>query len=159
MLPTIILRWYLFIYFVVSYIQTYYMDDFLSSFLAGEWAETGVNKIYKLMNIIAVFTFVWIAISLLNLYKFIENAPVVSRLPHAFYEYKILPAVAVVSLAMNAAWIVLQQKAFANWKKCIQTSDDNLLQKGLKDFYSATILLAVWFIVSIANDFYRTFLM
>ena len=135
------------------------MTDFLSSFLAAEWAETWVNKIYKLMSIIAVFTFVWIAISLLGLYKYIENAPAVSRLSHAFYHYKIVPAVGVADLAMNAAWIVLLQKAFGNWKKYIETSEDNLLHKGLKDFYSATVLLAVWFIVSIADAFYRTFLM
>ena len=134
------------------------MTDFLSSFLAGEWAEAWVNKICKLMNIIAVFTWVWIAISLLSLYKYIDNAPVVSKLKHAFYEYKILPVMAVANLAMNAAWIVLLQKAFGNWKKHIETSDEHMLHKALKDFYSATVLLAIWFIISIADALYRTFL-
>jgi len=158
-MQTIILCWHLFIYFAVSLHTKYYMTDFLSSFLAREWAETWVNKIYKLMNIIVVFTWVWIAISLLSLYKYIDNAPVVSRLKHAFYEYKIIPVIAVANLAMNAAWIVLLQKAFGNWKKYIETSDEHLLHKGLKDFYSATVLLAIWFIISIADAFYRTFLL
>ena len=133
------------------------MSDLLSSFLAGQMAKTYVTKIYKGMNIIVVLAFTWTVFSLLNLYRYIENTPAASKLRGSFYQYKLLPAISVAELAMNIIWILLLHNAWGNWKKYFETSDDNLLDKGFKDFYSAIMIVLVWFILSIANTFYTTF--
>jgi hypothetical protein len=52
---------------------------------------------------------------------------------------------------------VLFYQAWGNLKSFIETSDDNLIHKGLKTFYNAAILTIIWFIISIVNTFYRTF--
>ena len=133
------------------------MTDLLSSLLAAEWAETWINKIYKLMDVILAFALAWVVICLLDLYKYIQNTPSKSKFAHMFYYYKVVPVIGIAELAMNITWIVLLRQAWGNWKKYIETSDDHLMQKGLKEFYSATLLVAVWFIFSIANTAYRTF--
>ncbi|HVZ98345.1 MAG TPA: hypothetical protein VG847_15785 [Chitinophagaceae bacterium] len=130
------------------------MDDLLSTYLSGPGAESYVKKIYKLMGLIGFFTVIWTLLNLFEVYKYIDDIPNVSKLPHAFYRYTLTPVIELTELAMNITWIILLYKAWSNLKTYIDTSDDNLLHKGLKDFYSATILLAVWFVISIANAVY-----
>lgn len=134
------------------------MTDLLSSLFSGEIAETYIRKIYKLMNVIIIFALIWTVINLLELYKYIDDSPSVSRLPHSSYQYTLLPVITIAQLAMNVIWILLLHKAWGNWKTYIETSDDNLLHKGLKNFYSATVLLVIWFTVSVANALYSTFI-
>ena len=135
------------------------MSDLLSFFVNGEMAETYVKKIYKLMSIVIIFTLIWAAIDLLEWYKFIENSPVVSRLSHPFYRYKMWPIIWIMELAMDITVNVLFYQAWGNLKSFIETSDDNLMHKGLQTFYNATILTIIWFIISIINTFYRTFIL
>jgi hypothetical protein len=133
------------------------MSDLLSGFINGQMAGAYVKKIYKLMSTVLVFTLIWTAIELLEWYKYIENSPIVSRLPHPFYRYKIWPALGIVELALNVLVNVLAYQAWGDVKSYIHSSDENLLHKGLKNFYIAALVTTVWFSISILNIFYRTF--
>jgi hypothetical protein len=133
------------------------MNDLLSTFLSGEVAETYVRKIYKLMGVIGIFTVLWTLINLLELYKFFYDRPDMSKVSHPFYRYTLLPAVTIAQIALNITWIVLLYRGWGNLKSYIETSDDNLLHNGLKNFFMATALLAVWFVIAIVTSFYGMF--
>ena len=135
------------------------MSDLLSSFFSGEITETYVNKIYKLMSIVVVFAVIWGAVELLDWYKFMDNAPAISKYPHAFYRYKIAPIIAIAGLAANLIWLFLIYQAWGHLKSYFETSDNALLHKGLKTLYTSTVLLLGWLIVFIINAGYRTFVL
>jgi len=133
------------------------MNDILSLFENKEIAEAYVKKIYQVIAVVLICTIIFALIDLLDWYKFIENAPAVSKLPHPFYRYKLWPIIGITELLLNITVNAGFYHAWSNLKAYFETSDDILLQKGFKYFYTSAVALLIWLVISILNISYRTF--
>src|SRR5689334_1986325 len=130
-------------------------EDLITNSFIESVNRTIVRRNVTLAKTALILWILYTLAILWDLYEFIKIEPQGTM---AIYNYRILPVIDVILLAMNTYGYVLIVKGYRFINASFERPDPSLLGMGFKCFYQSNILLIISSIVSILIALLKHFL-